>query len=155
MDFRIIGLPAEPFAHLMAMDAEELTRNRAIRYVADCTPGFPCRITLEDAQPGEHVLLVHFEHLAVDSPYRSSHAIYVRAAAREPFNQINKIPPALVERLLSVRAFDSAGMMLDADLVEGRELPTLVDRLLALPDVSYLHAHYARRGCFAARIERA
>ena len=31
----------------------------------------------------------------------------------------------------------------------------LIERLLANPEASYLQAHYARRGCYAARIERA
>jgi hypothetical protein len=45
--------------------------------------------------------------------------------------------------------------MLDADIAEGREARPLIERLLALPEAAYLHAHYAKRGCYAARIERA
>lgn len=155
MDFRIAGLSPVPFAHLAALPDAELARHRALRRICDGKPGFPCRVSLEDAEPGERVLLLNYEHLPVDSPYRASHAIYVREGAREPFDRTNEIPPALRERLLAVRAFDANGLMVDAEIVEGREAEALVRRFLALEGVAYLHAHFARRGCFAARIDRA
>ncbi len=65
------------------------------------------------------------------------------------------MPEVLRSRTLSLRAFDAAGMMLDADLVEGRALEGAAERLLADPAVAYLHAHFAKPGCFACRIDRA
>ena len=154
MDFRIRGLDPAPFAPLFAMDDETLAQRRAARRIADQQPGFPCRVTLADANPGEPVILLNYEHLPVDSPYRASHAIYVSGAAKA-FDAVNEIPPAFRERLLAIRAFDAAGLMIDADIVEGREAVPLVVRLLSLPSAAYLHAHYAKRGCYAGRIERA
>lgn len=58
-------------------------------------------------------------------------------------------------RLLSVRAYDREGMMVDADIAEGRQAETLFSRMLAQADVAYLHVHNAKRGCYAARVERA
>ena len=112
-------------------------------------------MTLEDAEPGERVLLLNYEHLPVESPYRSRHAIYVRESAVRPYDRVNEIPPALRERLLAVRAFDADGLMIDADIVEGREARPLIERLLSIDGAAYLHAHFARRGCFAARIDKA
>lgn len=155
MDIRITGLPAAPFARLFSMTDEELERHRAIRRFAVEKPGCPCRVSLEDAQIGEEVLLVHHEHHAVDTPYRASHAIFVRAAARETYDAVNDIPSALRTRLLSVRAFDDRGLMVAADITEGDAMAQLCERLLANPQASYLHAHFARAGCYAARIERA
>jgi hypothetical protein len=154
MDFRIKGLAPQPFAPLFALDDTALAERRALRKTSDSKPGFPCRITLRDAEPGETVLLLNYEHLAVDSPYRASHAIYV-SGAKQACDVVNEIPQALHDRLLAIRAFDERGIMLDADIAEGREARPLIERLLALPGSSYLHAHYARRGCYAARIERA
>jgi hypothetical protein len=58
-------------------------------------------------------------------------------------------------RLLSLRAYDAAGMMLDADVVEGTEVEPLIERLFANPDVSYIHVHDAKQGCYSGRIDRA
>ena len=154
MDFRIRGLEPAPFKPFFAMTDAELARHRAVRRVAAEKPGFPCRVSLEDAEPGVEVILLHYEHHRVDTPYRASHAIYVSAAAREAFDAVNVVPQALRDRYLSVRAFDAAGTMLDADLAEGSNLEAIIARFLGLPQVEYLHAHFARRGCYAARIDR-
>ena len=55
MSFRISGLPVEPFKPFYGLDSEALARAAARRYVADAKPGFPCRVTLQDAEPGEGV----------------------------------------------------------------------------------------------------
>ena len=39
--------------------------------------------------------------------------------------------------------------MVDADVVDGGSLEPLIKRFLANAEVSYLHAHYAKRGCYA------
>jgi len=154
MDFRIKGLDPAPFAPLFDLADEALAKRRAVRRVCDSRPGFPCRVTLRDASPGDSVLLLNYEHLPVDSPYRSSHAIYVSESS-ERFDAVNELPPVFLERLVAIRAFDANGNMVDADIVEGREARPLIERLLAPENVAYLHAHYAKRGCYAARIERA
>jgi hypothetical protein len=154
MDFRIRGLDPAPFARFFEMHDAALARHRAARRIVDSVPGAPCRIALEDVPVGDEVLLLNYEHLPVDSPYRASHAIYV-SRARAPFDAVNRVPQALRDRLLSVRAFDAGGNMLDADIAEGTAVEPLIERLLANPSTAYLHAHFARRGCFAARIERA
>ncbi len=116
MAFRISGLDAAQFAALHGLSDAQLAAHGARRVVADRHPGFPCRVSLVDAQPGERVLLVNYEHLAVDSPYRARYAIYVREAAREAHPAVNEIPPVLHGRLIAVRAFSADGMLLDAQL---------------------------------------
>ena len=155
MDFRITGIDPAPFQALFALDDEELAHRHIVRTVADERPGFPCRISLDDAAPGARVLLLNYEHLPVDSPYRSSHAIYVREREQPSFDEVNAIPPALLPRLLAVRGIDAQGMIVAADVVEGRALVPLIEQYFANGEVAYLHAHFARRGCFAARIDRA
>jgi len=152
--FAITGLDADPFVDLYGLSDQALAERGVERMTVTAKPGFPCRITLEDAEPGEQVLLLNHEHLAVDTPYRQRHAIFVRDGARTAATFVDEVPDQLAIRTLSVRAYDAAGNMTDADLVEGRDLPSLIDRLFADPAVAYLHAHNAKRGCFAARIDR-
>jgi hypothetical protein len=154
MSFRISGLPLARFEPLFALSDAELASRGIIRRVVE-EPGAPCRVSMRDAEPGETVLLLNYEHQPAASPFRSSHAIYVRQAARETYESVDEIPEVLRRRILSVRAFDGDGMMVDADVVDGREVETVVERLLGDSRVVYLHAHYAKPGCFAARIDRA
>lgn len=155
MSFVVTGLPVEPFTALFGQDEAALSAAGVIRMTADAKPGFPCRITLEDAEPGETVLLLNHEHLAVDTPYRSRHAIFVRESAGAPARFDGVVPPVMATRLLSLRAFDAADMMIDAEVVEGADAAPLIERFLDSPATAYLHAHAARRGCFVARIDRA
>ena len=155
MPFQISGLPRTPFAPLFALDDEALKAQGAVRMIADAKPGFPCRISLADAEPGEELLLVNYEHQSAPTPFRASHAVFVRKAAVEARPEPNEVPEALRTRALSLRAFDAAGMMTDADLVEGGQAGVLIERMFSEPAVAYIHAHYAKRGCYAARIDRA
>lgn len=155
MAYRVSGIDPAPFQHLFAMSDQELAHHRAKRYVADSKPGFPCRISLADAEPGERVILAPFTHHTAATAYQASGPIFVRESARERFETIDAVPEQLATRLLSLRAYDDNGMMIDADVVDGRELEANIKRFLGNAEVAYIHAHFARRGCYAARIERA
>lgn len=155
MDYRIAGLPAERFTHLFGLGDDELARQGARRAVADAMPGYPCRITLEDAEPGESLILLHWTHLDAATPYRGSGPIFVRENARRHFDAINVVPLQLRRRTLSVRAFDDAGWMLHARVIQGEDLGGAIPELFADGDVAYLHVHIASRGCYAARVDRA
>lgn len=152
MHFRIRGLPAEQFAPLFALSDEELAARGAVRRIADGPR--PCRISLTDAQPGDGLILVNYEHHAVASPYRMRFAIYVREG-EETFDEVDSVPEQLRKRTLAVRSFDTDAMMVGWELAEGAKLENTIARLFAEPRAAYLHVHFAAPGCYAARIERA
>lgn len=154
MTFRLIALPPAPFSPLFALPDDALAMHGAVRRLADRPHGFPCRVSLRDAEPGETVLLVNYEHQCARSPFRSTHAIYVRRDATQAHPEAGEVPDMLRSRLLSVRAFDDAGMLLEADVVEGRAVEPVLESLLAAPSAAYLHVHFARPGCYAARVDR-
>ena len=155
MNFRISGLSAAPFLPLFSLGDGALAQRSILRRVCDAKPGYPCRVSMVEAVPGESVLLLQYEHQPAASPYRAAGPIYVREKARETFSAVNTVPELVRTRLLSVRAYDAAGMMLDAEVTEGMELEPLIGRLFAVKGVEYLHAHNARRGCYSCRIDRA
>ena len=154
MSFRIIGLPSEQFAPLFELSDEQLAARGAVRRIADSRkPGYPCRISLTDAQNGDELLLVNYEHHPVNSPYRMRFAIYVRRGERT-YDAIDRVPEQLRIRKLAVRSFDNDAMMLDCEIVNGCELDSAIERLFANSKAAYLHIHFAAPGCYAARVER-
>lgn len=155
MTYRISGIALARFQPLFGRSDAELALKGAIRVRADQKPGFPCRVTLEDAEPGETLLLLNYEHQDADTPYRSTNAIYVREAARQPAELVNALPPVFAHRRLSLRGFDDAGMLRGAILAEEGEADAQIRALLARDEIAYIHAHNAAYGCFAARIDRA
>ena len=154
MSFQISALDEEAFRPLFALDEEALRHHGARRCVADRRPGFPCRVSLEDADPGDTVILLPYVHLDADSPYRASGPIFVREGARRATPAPGEVPELLRRRPLSVRAFDRDSLMLASDVVEGPALEQAIDRLFADRQVEFLHVHFARPGCYACRIDR-
>jgi hypothetical protein len=154
MSFRVQGLDPRQFTHLAGLSDAGLMRLGAKRYVVDAKPGFPDRIEVRDLEVGETAILLNYEHQPADTPYRARHAIFVREGAERALDLVDSLPEVIRIRPISLRAFNAAGEMLDADLVDGTDLTPLIERFLVNPDVAYLHAHYAKRGCYAARIIR-
>lgn len=153
MSFRIRGLAPAEFQPLFSLDDAALAARDIRRAVADAPHSAPCRVTLEDAEPGEELLLLPFAHHKAHSPYQASGPIYVRKAAQAPFDAVGTLPPVFQGRLLSVRAYDAGGMMRDADVADS-DPRDLFEKFFADPQVDYLHVHYARRGCYSCRVER-
>jgi hypothetical protein len=154
MRFQIEALPADTFQDLFDMSDEERAGHNAQLVRIEEANSAPCRISLEDALPGEEVILAPYEHQSAHSPFRAAGPIFVRRGAAQAHPAAGEIPGALVRRLLSIRAYDRNHEMVDADVVEGEALEGLVGRFFERPETLYLHAHYARRGCYAARIVR-
>lgn len=154
MAYRIIGLSPTPFEHLFGLSALQLAEHGTRRWIADADSRLPDRMEIRDAAQGESLILVNYEHQPAATPYRASHAISVREGASTAYDRTNVVPDALLTRMLSLRAFDAAHMMVAAELVDGRDTEPAIARLFAHRQVSYLHVHYATRGCYAARIER-
>jgi hypothetical protein len=154
MTFQITGLPHAAYAHLIGLPEAELAARGAVRMTAETPHSFPCRVGLRDLDPGETAILVNHTHQPATTPFQASHAIFVGEGSVEAAPTPGEIPDALARRTLSVRSFDDAGMMLDADLAEGADVAPLIERLLAEPRAAYADIHYARRGCWAGRARR-
>lgn len=154
MAYRIEGLDPNLFADLRGLSEAALAERGVRRVRIEAAHAAPCRISLDDAAPGEAMLLLNYDHQPADTPYRQQGPIFVRQEAAQA-DYVDVIPPALARRTLSLRGFDAKHTMIEADLTEGVDAPALIGRLFANPDVAYIHAHYARRGCFAAAVTRA
>lgn len=152
--FEIVGLPAAPFAPLFLLTEAELSKIHAQRVVATANPGFPCRVSLADADIGEELLLLPYTHQPADSPYRSSGPIFVRKGAREAPIEPGVVPEYVARRLISARAYDGGDCMTDAAVCPGVEVAPLILRLFDDPRVAYIHLHNANRGCFSCAVRR-
>lgn len=154
--FRITGLDPGRFGNLFGKSDAELAAFGARRYVVDTTPGYPDRVEMRDLELGEVALLVNYMHLDdANSPYRSSHAIFVREGATVAYDRIDEIPEVLLRRLLSVRAFDANAMMVAADVIDGARLRDWIASTFDNGAVAFIDVHNAKPGCFAARVRRA
>jgi hypothetical protein len=152
--FQLVGIDHEPFEPLFRLTDAELRDRGARRCVATESPGFPCRISLQDAAPGEELLLLPFAHQPANSPYRSSGPIFVRRGAKRRALGVDEVSPYVTTRLMSVRVYDNADMIVAASVCEGAQVADCIREHFANPSASYIHLHNAKRGCFSCRVNR-
>lgn len=155
MAFRITGLAPEPFQSLYGLPDQDLASFGVKRYIVDSNPGFPDRIEMKDAELGQSVLLLNHVCQPAKTPYRASHAIFIREWATQAYDAVDQVPESMRIRLLSLRAFNDDGMMLEADVADGMVMEPVVTRMFANPEVSYIHVHNAKQGCYSGRIDLA
>jgi len=152
--FQLVALSAAPFTPLFSLSEAELSEIHAQRVVATSKPGYPCRVSLDDAEIGEELLLLPYAHQPAASPYRASGPIFVRKGARQAVVEPGVVPAYVTRRLMSVRAYDAAGWMTDAAVCPGAQAAAEIERLFEDARVAYIHLHNANRGCFSCAVRR-
>lgn len=155
MTFQIHALPKTAFEDLFSLSDADLSKRNIVQVKADTEPGFPCRVSLEDAKVGEELILLNYQHLDADTPYAAAHAIYVRKTAQQAHIDVGYVPDVLARRVLSLRGFDRQQMMVDADVVDGADLAKSLHDLFENDAIAFVHIHNAKQGCFAAMATRA
>ena len=153
--FQLLGINPEQFEPLFLLSDEQLKEHGAVRRIATEIPGYPCRISLEDASVGEELLLLPYGHQPAPSPYRSSGPIFVRRGARQRWLNVGEIPRYVSSRLMSVRAYDAAHMMVAASVCEGVHVARELEKCFSNDQVDYIHLHNAKQGCFSCQVVRA
>ncbi|MEH6442674.1 MAG: DUF1203 domain-containing protein [Oceanospirillaceae bacterium] len=154
MNFQLTALPEKPFQHLFSLSDAQLQERNIVSKLVTEKHATPCRISLEDADIGDKVLLVNYQHLPDSSPFQASHAIYIRENAKQASPQKNKIPQMISKRIISLRAFDKQHMMINADLAQGTDIAATILDMLNDRATEYIHLHFAKQGCYAAKVNR-
>jgi hypothetical protein len=152
--FQLVGLPYAQFAPLFELTDAGLSQMNIRRVIATETPGYPCRVSLADANLGEELLLLPFEHQSADSPYRASGPIFVRRDAMDASIDPGVIPDYVRSRLMSVRAYDQEDRMTDAMVCAGADVSGAIQKMFDAAEVAYIHLHNANRGCFSCTVVR-
>ena len=155
MSFQIHALPYAPFAAFFDMDADTLASHAGTLQTVTSSSGSPSRVSLEDAEVGETVRLINYQHQPQASPYRAEHAIFVRKGAARAHVAPGTVPKVLSRRVISMRLFDENHMMIDAQVLDGKHLSEAIPVALAQQKTAYIHLHNAAPGCFAAKVTRA
>ncbi|MEM9843188.1 MAG: DUF1203 domain-containing protein [Pseudomonadota bacterium] len=155
VNFQIRPLQKSDFEHLFELSDAELAEQRACRQIVTANPGTPCRVSMQDAEIGEAVILFNYEHQPEDSPYKASHAVFIRENAEQACLAVNEVPEVIRSRIMSLRYFDKNHMMLDADVVSGDAVAKELSKAFEKDEIAYVHLHNAKPGCFAASVNRA
>jgi Protein of unknown function (DUF1203) len=153
--FQLVGIDHTPFQALFDLTDKQLNELSAKRCFAEENPGYPCRISLEDAQVGEELLLMPYLHQPAASPYRASGPIFIRRGVQQRTLPVDEVPSYITNRLMSMRAYDAQDMIVSASVCEGIVAGSEIARFFRQPEVAYIHLHNAKRGCYSCKAVRA
>jgi len=154
MSFQISALSPAQFEPLFELSDEALKQRGMSRFIVDCENGYPDRITLKDANLGDELILLNFEHQPAPTAYNSKGPIFVSRGGAEPHTLIDTIPDSLSRRMLSFRGYSKGGDMLEGEVIDGKAFRQSIEAFFANENVAYIHVHFASRGCYAARVDR-
>ncbi|MGF1742743.1 DUF1203 domain-containing protein [Vibrio profundum] len=141
--------------HLSELSGKNNNLFRNARWtIAKSKPGYPCRVSLKEAEIGESILVVTYKYHDVDSPYQASGPIFIRENAETAKLKTNEIPEILAERLLSVRAYNLNSEMIAAETTQGLGLRRIIQKQFLNSEAEYLQVHNANPGCFSCNIFR-
>lgn len=153
-NFQIVALQEKEFNNLFLMNEEVLKSIGAVKIIANKNPGYPCRISLKDAEVGEEVILLNYQYHSVNSPYKASGPIFIRKGATTAKLDVNEIPHMLHHRYLSVRGYNTDSMIVEARVTEGVHLRENIDEIFDNKEVEYIHILNAKPGCYNCLVNR-
>lgn len=154
MNFRIKALNNKEFEPLFKLSDSELEKRGIKRMKVDAKPGYPCRVSLEDAEIGEEVILLPYEFHKTNSPYKSRGPIFVRKGVTTKVLKNNEIPIMLNHRLLSFRGYDKDGFMKVAITEKGENVHHVIEQIFANMEIEYIHIHNSSPGCYNCEVRR-
>lgn len=119
--------------------------------------GFPCRVCLRYAAPGESVLLGSYNLPKPQGLYWTPSPIFVHAEPCTPYQGTDELPDIIRRNaLVSVRVYDAEGMVLYdlGQVSDGGQADVPLARALADARTSFVNIHTARPGCLLSRVEK-
>ena len=149
--FRIVPLPTD-IAEKARRAAESGAQDHAIVVVNSAT-GYPCRHCLHWARPGERVILFTYASIPPGHPYSETGPIFIHAEPCQRYSASHEYPSDFRDGRV-FRSYDADYNMIDAEVVNGSEPETVIEKLLQNPATAFVDARSVTRGCFTFRIQR-
>ena len=154
--------PVHPF-HVQAIPAAELNAYRSsgedrfgnpfVVTINDEAGGAPLRCCLTEARIGQAVALAAYRPFPFDGHYAEVGPVYVHAEPCAGYKDTGRYPASFRHRKQVLRAYGH-NRILGAELVEGADAERVISRLLANPEVAFLHSRNVLYGCYMFSIHR-
>lgn len=116
----------------------------------------PCRLCLRTFAVGEERrILFTFDPFEESAAPPLPGPVFIHESPCRRFPEDAAFPGDLLAHALTLCAYGPERRLLAEERVSDREVEPVIDRLLADPEVAYLHVRDTDAGCFDLRIERA
>jgi len=114
----------------------------------------PCRHCLKIILPGMQQTLFTYDAFAGLEKLPLPGPVYVHAEACERYPEDAGFPVALRDSPRTLNAYGRGRRLLAQEYVQGGNVDSTLQRLLARADVDYIHVRSTTAGCYTFRVER-
>lgn len=127
-----------------------------LRRIVDAPLGYPCRRCLRDGEVGEAMLLFGHSPFSTGGPYAETGPVFVheRDCEGAALSQGELPEVTRVRKQVVIRAYDHAGAIHDAALVDTPDVTAVLERFFQHADIAVAHVRSVTYGCFTYAVER-
>ena len=145
-----------------AIPAAELNRVRAAGQDIEGNPftprdadgGEPLRCCLRPSRAGERIALIAYRPSGTAGAYAERGPVFIHAEACAGYPADGGWPPEFRDRQQVLRAYDAAGRIADAILVEGVDAEAGIAKLFDDPAHVVVHSRNVLYGCYMFTVSR-
>jgi hypothetical protein len=116
--------------------------------------GAPLRCCLREAAVGESITLIAYQPATCGGPYAEVGPVFIHAEPCSGYPQTSAYPEGFRHRPQLFRAYGPTGRQVHNQIVEPGEQEAVIGRLLARPDVDFIHSRNLLAGCYMFSIIR-
>jgi len=128
------------------------------RHISD-GDGVPCRHCQRDVGKGEAYLILNYRPFSTLQPYAESGPIFLHAEPCERYAATKKAPDMFFKngRRYLIKGYYANDRIAygTGTIVEPSDMAETAAKILARPDIAYVHVRSALNNCYQLRIERA
>lgn len=153
--YRIDALPRK-FLHRVWTTGHDDLGNKVEIMVNDEENSAPLRCCLTEAPVGEKVALVAYQPFDRPGPYAETGPVLIHVEPCAGYADIHRYPEEFRHRRQILRAYDARGWQAyDAHtIVDGEDAEAVIERILANPNIEFLHSRNVLAGCYMFTIRR-
>ena len=151
--FHVQAIPATELEHLWTSGVDRFG-NSLVVTVNDEVGGALLRCCLTEAQVGERVALAAYKPFPFEGAYAEVGPIYIHADRCHGYPAVDRYPASFRHRDQVFRAYGHTDRIMSAEVVHGRDAEEAITRLLANPEVAFLHSRNVLYGCYMFTIHR-
>jgi Protein of unknown function (DUF1203) len=153
--FEIRALPQDRVDAIRGAGVDEFGNKVEVTTVSE--GGAPLRCCLREATPGERVALIAWCPFGQPGPYAEVGPVFIHADRCAGYPDGGGYPLGYRDRPQIFRSYGHDGRIVDAEIVGGAEAETdeAIGRLLARPEVAFVHSRNVTYGCYMFEIRRA
>lgn len=152
--FEVRALPQDRLDAIRRAGVDEFGNQVEVTTVSE-GGNAPLRCCLRVATAGEKVALIAWCPFEQPGPYAEMGPVFIHADRCDGYPDGRSYPEGYRDRQQIFRSYGHDGRIVDGEIVAGADAEPAIGRLLARPEIAFVHSRNVTYGCYMFEIRRA